>query len=774
MALSASHLPGASTHPHPTPAAIPAPAATPALLSPSKASYSPLSSEARPFVPSGRSKTQRWEGSPPVSGVKVSPPPRPSFRDVVLSMAAPVSPRIVLRSEIGLCTVRRAEPDQDGWVEVVDKRTRRRPAVGAQRSRREVPADLRGRLPPSHALFPLLGDRAPLILVPARCDVLRQVRWSGDRWWWPLTRLARQRPPMVNLHVAVLDAAAGGGRLAVMVMVLSHRPLRRILAAMNLTPTPICVIDRSTRMDNTEVDLQRALVVTIGGNRPSLVADRVLREVARSYNLAEGTIQVTPFAPEDFLLLLPDREVAERVYNGGRPFHDPGFTLLFKRWSRLAQADTAALPTFVEGELLGVPAHAWELATAQKLLGGSSWARAHPPVVDLIIPEPTDALVEVPPRKRGLVYPIHLAVAVGGSSQETPPSPPPSDAGQERRRRRRRRRSPGPTSSSAGVQPRQSVQSRLGPPPASFNHVALADAFAAREASPQVVIAASSAAVRETSPPAAASPLPSASISLQNGGAVMMEKVPQAAGGSRLAAPGPFAVPETAAGAPSVMAAVSSPGSLGAAPSLVELGPMVDATASFGGPEPDGLMPSLVGPGLVEVAAAQPAVQSNFSPSPRLCAETPSLSDACTPRPAGLPPLMLVEPQAPEIADCGSAPALQVYSRRRGRGGGDTAPPLAVEEQQPPLQALITPKALFLNKVAKAVGSVEERRFCLKVHHRHCAEVEGRPGSVQRQFNLHKLKPRRELCARWAWLPPESASSSTNLKLMEGFSSTRY
>lgn len=501
---------------------------------------------------------------------------------------------------------------------------------------------------------------------------------------------------------------------------------------------PICVIDRSTRMDNTEVDLQRALVVTIGGNRPSLVADRVLREVARSYNLAEGTIQVTPFAPEDFLLLLPDREVAERVYNGGRPFHDPGFTLLFKRWSRLAQADTAALPTFVEGELLGVPAHAWELATAQKLLGGSSWVQAlHPdtaakrdmssfkfsawcvrpelipPVVDLIIPEPTDALVEVPPRKRGLVYPIHLAVAVGGSSQETPPSPPPSDAGQERRRRRRRRRSPsprspsrGPTSSSAGVQPRQSVQSRLGPPPASFNHVALADAFAAREASPQVVIAASSAAVRETSPPAAASPLPSASISLQNGGAVMMEKVPQAAGGSRLAAPGPFAVPETAAGAPSVMAAVSSPGSLGAAPSLVELGPMVDATASFGGPEPDGLMPSLVGPGLVEVAAAQPAVQSNFSPSPRLCAETPSLSDACTPRPAGLPPLMLVEPQAPEIADCGSAPALQVYSRRRGRGGGDTAPPLAVEEQQPPLQALITPKALFLNKVAKAVGSV--------------------------------------------------------------------
>jgi hypothetical protein len=67
----------------------------------------------------------------------------------------------------------------------------------------------------------------------------------------------------------------------------------------------------------------------------------------------------------------------------GLPFHGPGFTLYIKRWSRLAHADRASLPAphadraslpaLIDTELLGIPTHAWEMATAQTLLNGSCW-----------------------------------------------------------------------------------------------------------------------------------------------------------------------------------------------------------------------------------------------------------------------------------------------------------------------------------------------------------------------------------------------------------------
>lgn len=71
-------------------------------------------------------------------------------------------------------------------------------------------------------------------------------------------------------------------------------------------------------------------------------------------------------APEDFLLVLPDQRTADNVFNNGQPWHGPSFSLLFKRWTRLAHADSAVLPDLVNVELRGVPAHAWDIATAQQ------------------------------------------------------------------------------------------------------------------------------------------------------------------------------------------------------------------------------------------------------------------------------------------------------------------------------------------------------------------------------------------------------------------------
>jgi hypothetical protein len=43
---------------------------------------------------------------------------------------------------------------------------------------------------------------------------------------------------------------------------------------------------------------------------------------------------------------------------------------------RLAIADVVELPFFMEVGLCGIPAHAWELSTAQQLLGASCWSHA--------------------------------------------------------------------------------------------------------------------------------------------------------------------------------------------------------------------------------------------------------------------------------------------------------------------------------------------------------------------------------------------------------------
>lgn len=94
---------------------------------------------------------------------------------------------------------------------------------------------------------------------------------------------------------------------------------------------------------------------------------------------------------------------------------------------------------------------------------------------DLVIVEPPSGPAEVPPVKRGLVYPIKLSVrrAAGGGGSSQPPAggtpdedrPPPDEGhnSDDGRARRRRRRSSPPSTASAGP---SSVASRAGAVPA--------------------------------------------------------------------------------------------------------------------------------------------------------------------------------------------------------------------------------------------------------------------------------------------------------------------
>jgi hypothetical protein len=134
-----------------------------------------------------------------------------------------------------------------------------------------------------------------------------------------------------------------------------------------MSAIPSCVLELSTDI-REEVALRRALFVTVVGTRPIILGSNVLEEVARRYCLNIDDMSIHQTMPEDFLLFLPDEEVATRVLNEGRPFRGPMFLLVFKQWTRFTHASATSLPHLLDIEIRGIPAHAWGLTTAKKLL----------------------------------------------------------------------------------------------------------------------------------------------------------------------------------------------------------------------------------------------------------------------------------------------------------------------------------------------------------------------------------------------------------------------
>jgi hypothetical protein len=227
--------------------------------------------------------------------------------------------------------------------------------------------------------------------------------------------------------------------------------------------TPLYIFPRSSSIDQAEADLQRALLVTVGGNRPSVASQQVLEAMARSYNVELSLMWIWRVAREDFLLLLPDRATADQVLNGSSLLLRPGFTLFFKHWTRLTNVEAVVLPVAVDVELRGVPAHAWEGSTTQVLLGGSclvcdplpftavchdcsklcvtAWAAnldSIPSVIDLLIPDLPPVDVRSPRIRQGLLYMVHVSVLPDQDSADGPQSPAPDCPEQGWRRRRRR------------------------------------------------------------------------------------------------------------------------------------------------------------------------------------------------------------------------------------------------------------------------------------------------------------------------------------------------
>lgn len=213
---------------------------------------------------------------------------------------------------------------------------------------------------------------------------------------------------------------------------------------------PSCVLEFNSDMGREEVALRRALFVTVVGTRLKLKVSgvEVLEEVARNFGIDAGSMTIHQAMPEDFLLLLPDEETADRVLNGRRAFRGPLFSLAFKRWTRFAQASTTSMSGLVDIEIRGIPPHVWSLSTAEVILSGACLiSELHPDTVrkadlssfvvrvwcfhleglnwnmDLHITEPGVSSQG----KRLLTYKISVIV-VPAEGQSTSMEPPPTNA----------------------------------------------------------------------------------------------------------------------------------------------------------------------------------------------------------------------------------------------------------------------------------------------------------------------------------------------------------
>ncbi|KAE8813257.1 hypothetical protein D1007_09650 [Hordeum vulgare] len=76
------------------------------------------------------------------------------------------------------------------------------------------------------------------------------------------------------------------------------------------------------------------------------------------------------FHPEDFLIVFATPEFRNSATGAGSVVHQ-GFELFFRPWIRKAQAIARVMRVLVDIMIEGIPSHAWEWETADKILGSS-------------------------------------------------------------------------------------------------------------------------------------------------------------------------------------------------------------------------------------------------------------------------------------------------------------------------------------------------------------------------------------------------------------------
>jgi hypothetical protein len=129
------------------------------------------------------------------------------------------------------------------------------------------------------------------------------------------------------------------------------------------------VIQRSSVIAQREEELAgRALVISMVADNPGGLFDSILPAIAQQFEIEERLLSLLPLGPASLLLISPDELSASRIFNDGRPLIISTGRLHVKRWSRFLFSAAGNLPSAMEIELRGIPAHAWDVDTASQRL----------------------------------------------------------------------------------------------------------------------------------------------------------------------------------------------------------------------------------------------------------------------------------------------------------------------------------------------------------------------------------------------------------------------
>jgi len=223
---------------------------------------------------------------------------------------------------------------------------------------------------------------------------------------------------------------------------------------------PPCIIDWSDSIARAEHDLEHDVIVTVIGASPLAPVPAVAGVLAANLDVDPSSLVLRRASSSSYLLMLPDLSSVTRLVNLKQPLCSPEFSLLCKKWSRLAGATGKVLPCQVDVEICGIPAHVWETSTVEQLLNPHAWIdHVHettvelndlssfrcsawcldvskvPPSKELWVAEPPNVILEDPPVKRFLSYPTSFKTSVVspscGLAPNLPPPPPHEDGSDE-------------------------------------------------------------------------------------------------------------------------------------------------------------------------------------------------------------------------------------------------------------------------------------------------------------------------------------------------------
>ncbi|CAN6245126.1 unnamed protein product [Urochloa humidicola] len=125
-------------------------------------------------------------------------------------------------------------------------------------------------------------------------------------------------------------------------------------------------------MEEEEARLRFAIIARVGNASREFSPADVSAAVAEATGLGVGRFPTFPSYPDSFLIICNTQEARDRALNVS-PLPFAATMLSLRPWNRLVRANSTVLYNKVRIEIDGIPEHAWNRDTADKLLAKHAW-----------------------------------------------------------------------------------------------------------------------------------------------------------------------------------------------------------------------------------------------------------------------------------------------------------------------------------------------------------------------------------------------------------------